>query len=83
MTDPEWTTRGKTIAHLIRELQSFEDQNMEVRISLDHGATSYPISLVGKYNNNYAVLSNQQFDPTPIHHQILPPNMRGSDGNDL
>jgi hypothetical protein len=83
MTDPEWTSRGKTIAHLIRELQSFEDKDMEVRISLDQGVTSYAISLVGKYNNNYAVLSNQQVDQTPINHRILPPNMRGSEGNDL
>ena len=83
MINPEWTTRGKTIAQLIQELLTFEDQNMEVRISLDHGSTSFPISLVGKSNNNYAVLSNCQDVPTPIHHDILPPNMRGSMGNTL
>ena len=83
MTNPAWTSRGKTVEQLIRELRTFDDQNMEVRISLDQGVTSYPISLVGKYNNNYAVLSNDQIDPLPVYHQILPANMRGSDTNDL
>ena len=81
MINPDWTSRGKTVSQLIRELRTFEDQEMEVRISLDHGETSYPISLVGKYNNNYAVLSNDQDEPTPVHHKILPPNMRGPSGN--
>jgi hypothetical protein len=54
---------------------------MEVRISLDQGETSYPISLVGKRNNNYAVLSNDQDEPTPVHHNMMPPNMRGFSGN--
>lgn len=45
---PAWVTRGKTIAELIAELRSFEDQTIEVRISVDDGATHRPISLVGK-----------------------------------
>lgn len=45
---PEWMTKGKTIAELIDELRSFEDQNLEVRISTDDGETHRPISLVGK-----------------------------------
>ncbi len=83
MTNPEWTSRGKTIAQLIEELRTFENQDMEARISLDDGTTSYPISLVGKSNNNYAVLSNCQDDPTPIRHDLFPPNMRGPSGNPL
>jgi len=47
-TKPEWMTRGKTIADLIAELRSFEDQTMEVRISLDDGRTHQPISLIVK-----------------------------------
>lgn len=46
-TDPkDWTTRGKTIAQLIEELESFEDPTLEVRISLDSGMSHEPISLV-------------------------------------
>ncbi len=45
---PEWVTRGKPIRQLIKELQSFENQDMEVRISLDDGETHKPISLVEK-----------------------------------
>jgi hypothetical protein len=56
MKNPDWTSKGKTVADLIRELLSFEDQEMEVRISLDGGDTSLPISLVGKSNGRYAVL---------------------------
>lgn len=69
MKNPEWTSKGKTVAHLIEELLSFEDQGMEVRISLDGGDTSLPISLVGKSNSKYAVLQNCQDIPTPIRHR--------------
>jgi hypothetical protein len=46
--DVEWKSRSKTISGLIRELQSFGDQSLEVRISVDDGDTSYSISLVAK-----------------------------------
>ena len=78
MKNPEWTSKGKSIAQLIDELRTFENQDLEVRISLDDGVTSYPISLVAKRNNNYAVLTNCQDEPTPVHHKILPSNMRGT-----
>jgi hypothetical protein len=45
---PDWVSRGKTIRGLIQELQTFEDQDLEVRISVDDGVTRLPISLVGK-----------------------------------
>lgn len=48
MSEPTWRTRGKTIAELIDELRSFEDQSLEVRISTDDGETHSPISLVVK-----------------------------------
>ncbi len=54
-TSPDWITRGKTIRQLISELQTFEDQDMEVRISLDDGKTNQPISLVEK-SNGYCLL---------------------------
>jgi hypothetical protein len=60
MTNPDWTSRGKTVAQLIAELRTFENQDMEVRISLDEGRTSYPISLVGKLNGKYVALMNCQ-----------------------
>lgn len=69
MINPDWTSRGKTVAQLIEELMTFEDQNMEVRISVDDGETSLPISLVGKSNGKYAVLRNCQDVPTVIHHR--------------
>jgi hypothetical protein len=46
--NPEWVTSGKSIAALIEDLLSFEDQDLEARISLDGGATSKPISIVKK-----------------------------------
>jgi hypothetical protein len=45
---PDWITRGKTIKQLIKELQSFSDLDLEVRISVDDGETHKPISLVEK-----------------------------------
>jgi hypothetical protein len=46
---PTWVTRGKTIRGLIEELQSFENQDLEVKISADDGKTFKCISLVGKH----------------------------------
>jgi len=69
MINPDWTSKGKTVAQLIQELQTFENQQMEVRISLDGGDTSFPISLVGKSNGKYAVLRNCQDVPTAVHHR--------------
>lgn len=44
--EPEWINRGKSIAQLVKELSTFEDPSVEVRISLDDGETSWPISIV-------------------------------------
>lgn len=55
--NPDWVTRGKTIKQLIEELQTFEDQNLEVRISLDDGETHKAISMVGK-ENGFCLLLN-------------------------
>lgn len=46
----DWENRGKTVAQLIKELQTFEDQSLEVKISIDYGETFLPISMVGKYH---------------------------------
>ena len=40
--NPDWVFRGKTVKQFIAELQTFEDQNMEVRISIDEGETYKP-----------------------------------------
>ncbi len=58
---PEWLTRGKTIKQLIKELQSFENQDLEVKISIDGSESFKSISLVGKCNENgnqFCVLEN-------------------------
>ena len=43
---PDYVTKGKTIRQLIKELQTFEDQDIEARISLDGGKTDKPISIL-------------------------------------
>lgn len=53
---PEWITRGKSIKQLIKELESFEDQNLFVEISFDDGETSKPINLVGKFDGKCMLL---------------------------
>jgi hypothetical protein len=45
---PDWVVRGKSIKELIRDLESFENKEMMVEISVDGGETHRPISLVGK-----------------------------------
>lgn len=48
VAQPEWVVRGKTIRQLINELQTFENQDLLVEISLDGGDSHKPISLVKK-----------------------------------
>ena len=69
MINPDWTSKGKSVAQLIKELQTFENQELEVRISVDDGDTSVPISLVIRSNGKYAVLKNSQDVPTVIQHR--------------
>jgi hypothetical protein len=57
---PAWITRGKTIRQLIRELQSFENQDLLVEISVDDGETTMPISLVGKVRGRCVLLNCEQ-----------------------
>ena len=54
---PESVTKGKTIRQLIKELQTFENQDLEVQISLDEGETCKPIRLVGR-DGDYCLLMN-------------------------
>ncbi|MGQ4660573.1 hypothetical protein [Lysobacter sp. F6437] len=55
--EPRWVIRGKSVRQLIEELQTFEDQDAEVRISLDCGATSKCISLVGMFDGKPALVN--------------------------
>jgi hypothetical protein len=66
--DADWTSRGKTVEQLIKELKSFENQQLEVRISIDGGETSYPVSLLAKRQNQYAMIENHQEKPSIIKH---------------
>jgi len=56
----DWTTCGKSIRQLIQELQTFENQDLEVRISVDGGENHKPISVLDKKadkGNTVCVLS--------------------------
>jgi hypothetical protein len=57
---PEWVTHGKTVRQLIEELKSFENQDLEVRISLDYGDTHHAISQVEHRDGKYCVLVNAE-----------------------
>ena len=58
---PEWVARGKSIRQLIKELQSFENQDLEVRISIDYGDSHQPISLVEKAGGYCLLISCVSF----------------------
>jgi hypothetical protein len=66
--DADYTSRGKTVEQLIKELKTFENQQLEVRISVDGGLTSYPVSILCKRENTYATIENHQDEPTIIKH---------------
>lgn len=44
----KWENRTKTIRDLIKELQSFEDQNLIVMVTNDEGETFNSVKLVSK-----------------------------------
>ena len=54
---PDWVIRGKTISQLITELQTFENQELKVEISLDGGETHKPISIIGR-QGDYCLIIN-------------------------
>jgi GT2 family glycosyltransferase len=56
---PAWVNRGKTIRQLIRELQSFKDQDLVVEISVDDGKTRKAISLVKKSQGNCLLVNSE------------------------
>ncbi len=58
---PSWVTRGKTIRQLIQELQSIEDQDLPVRISLDYGDSHYGISIVQKQGSHCVLVNCEKY----------------------
>ncbi|MEY4754860.1 MAG: hypothetical protein RJA44_2535 [Pseudomonadota bacterium] len=64
-THPDWVMRGKTVRQLIQELQSFEDQDLEVRLSVDGGTTTQCISLVCKSNGAALLMNCEDGAPQP------------------
>jgi len=47
-TQNEWSTKEKSIAQIIKELNTFEDQELTVMVSSDGGKTLMPVKLLGK-----------------------------------
>jgi hypothetical protein len=56
---PDWVTRGKTIRQLTEELKTFENQELEVQISLDDGETYKPVSILVK-SGGYCLIVNSE-----------------------
>lgn len=54
---PEWVDRGKTIQQLIEELKSFENQDLEVRISMDYGDSHQQIDFIEKNGDDCLLVS--------------------------
>jgi hypothetical protein len=52
---PEWITKGKSITQLIKELGSFEDQTLEVRLTFNGGESHKPISILTR-RDGYAMI---------------------------
>ena len=47
-TQNEWGAKEKSIAQVIDELKTFEDQELMVMVSSDGGKTLKPVKLLGK-----------------------------------
>ncbi len=44
----EWSAKEKSIAQIIEELNTFEDQELTVMVTSDGGKTLRPVKLLGK-----------------------------------
>ncbi len=52
-SDNQWGANSKSISQVIKELQTFEDQELTVMVSSDGGETFKPVKLIGKgFANN-------------------------------
>jgi hypothetical protein len=52
-SDNQWGASSKNISQVIKELQTFEDQELTVMVSSDGGKTFKPVKLIGKgFANN-------------------------------
>ena len=51
-SDENYITSGKTIRQLIHELTTFENQDLEARMSIDGGNNHFPISILARSANN-------------------------------
>jgi hypothetical protein len=58
---PDWVTRGKTIRQLIKELESFENQDLEVRMSLDYGESTHTISIIHRQDGACVLVSAEAY----------------------
>ncbi len=57
---PAYVTKGKTVRQLIKELLTFENLDVEARISFDAGETHKPISILHNRNGKYAIIVNSE-----------------------
>ena len=68
MTENQPKTKNiyqKTIAQLIKELQSFEDQSLIVMVTSNCGETFKPVELVSKgFQTSRYVRRGQRFNPS-------------------
>jgi hypothetical protein len=58
---PDWVTRGKTIRQVIAELQTFEDQDMEVRMSFDYGDTHRCVSIIQRQGDCCVLVNTEDY----------------------
>jgi hypothetical protein len=52
-----------TISELIKQLETFEDKNLKVVVSVDDGTTLHSLNLVGKLQGNCALISSDTLYP--------------------
>jgi hypothetical protein len=54
---PDWIYRGKSVRQLIQELHSFEDDTLEVMISVDKSQTRKPLKSLEHRNGRLLLIS--------------------------
>ncbi len=59
---PDWVTKGKTICQLIEELQTFENQQLEVKMSFDEGKICKPVSMLVKRDGCCLLLNSESLN---------------------
>ena len=63
LKNPAWVYRGKSTGQVIKELGTFENQDLETLISIDYGDSQSPVGEIKNKDGKYLLLCYRKIPP--------------------